>query len=77
MKSGEISIEHCPTKEMIGDYFTKPLAGALFRKFRDLILGIRSCDMGKYWKAYRASSKARREKELAILNNKGQSATDK
>ena len=37
--SKEISIEHCPTKEMIGDYFTKPLQGKLFRKMRDAIMG--------------------------------------
>ena len=25
---------------MVGDYMTKPLQGALFRKFRDLIMGV-------------------------------------
>ena len=35
---GEITIKHCPTVEMIGDFFTKPLQGGLFIKFRDLIL---------------------------------------
>jgi len=38
VKSGEICIEHCPTNEMIGDFFTKPLQGAKFCKFRQLIL---------------------------------------
>lgn len=38
--SGEkLSIEHCPTEEMLADFFTKPLQGALFRKFRGVILG--------------------------------------
>ena len=36
----EVSVEYCPTEEMIGDFFTKPLQGALFRKFRALILGL-------------------------------------
>ena len=45
IKQGEVTIIHCPTKEMIADYFTKPLQGALFRKFRDLIMGI---DMNDY-----------------------------
>ena len=34
-----ITIWHCPTLEMLADFFTKPLQGALFRKFRDVILG--------------------------------------
>jgi hypothetical protein len=25
VQSGEVSIEYCPTREMIGDFFTKPL----------------------------------------------------
>ena len=38
--SGEVSIVHCPTKEMVADYFTKPLQGALFYKLRDYIMNI-------------------------------------
>jgi hypothetical protein len=30
----------CPTGDMLGDYATKPLQGALFRKFRDQIIGV-------------------------------------
>ena len=33
-----IRIEHCPTATMLGDFFTKPLQGSLFRKFRQLIM---------------------------------------
>jgi hypothetical protein len=36
----EVSIEHCPTEDMIADYFTKPLQGQLFRKMRDVIMNI-------------------------------------
>ena len=39
--SGEIKIKYCPTADMIGDFLTKPLQGASFRKFRDLILNNR------------------------------------
>ena len=28
--NGEVTIEYCPTKEMLADYFTKPLQGAQF-----------------------------------------------
>ena len=39
IKSGDISIEYCPTMEMVADFFTKPLQGELFYKFRDEIMG--------------------------------------
>jgi hypothetical protein len=38
---GEITIEWCPTADMVGDYMTKPLQGALFKKFRDIIMGVK------------------------------------
>ena len=70
IKSGEIHVEHCPTKEMIGDYFTKPLAGSLFKKFRNIILGIQDADMAKYRKEYNLSTAKRKAKERDILNKK-------
>jgi hypothetical protein len=37
--SGEVKIEHCPTQEMMADFFTKPLQGALFNRMRgDVIM---------------------------------------
>jgi hypothetical protein len=39
VEKGNLLIEYCPTKEMIGDYMSKPLQGQLFKKFRDLIMG--------------------------------------
>ena len=39
---GEIKLTYCPTTEMVGDYFTKPLKGGLFNKFRDRILNIQA-----------------------------------
>ena len=35
----EIHVIYCPTESMIGDYFTKPLQGSKFVKFRDIIMG--------------------------------------
>ena len=49
----EIRVEYCPTGEMIADYFTKPLQGSLFRKFRNMILGIMEDDIGVYKENYR------------------------
>jgi hypothetical protein len=36
--NNELTIEYCPTKEMIADFFTKPLQGTPFRMFRDWIM---------------------------------------
>jgi hypothetical protein len=38
--SGEVKIEYCPTNEMVGDFFTKPLQGMQFIKFRDEIMNV-------------------------------------
>ncbi|GAX19772.1 hypothetical protein FisN_3Hu001, partial [Fistulifera solaris] len=40
----EIRVRHCPTLVMLADFFTKPLNGGLFRKFRDVILGYKHVD---------------------------------
>ena len=39
---GHLRIEHCPTEDMVADYFTKPLQGAAFYKLRDQIMNITS-----------------------------------
>jgi hypothetical protein len=40
IKMGDMQVEYCPTGDMIGDFFTKPLQGSLFKKFRAAILHI-------------------------------------
>jgi Reverse transcriptase (RNA-dependent DNA polymerase) len=44
VKSAGVKIRHCPTLQMLGDFFTKPLQGNLFRIFRDVILGYHHVD---------------------------------
>jgi hypothetical protein len=39
VRRDDILITHCPTADMLADFFTKPLQGALFRKFRSILLG--------------------------------------
>ena len=34
-----LSLHHCPTDEMLADYFTKPLQGSLFVRLRNHIMG--------------------------------------
>jgi hypothetical protein len=40
ISNNEVSVECCPTEEMIGDFFTKPLQGKPFCKFRQLIMNL-------------------------------------
>lgn len=40
--SGELSVKFWPTEDMVGDFFTTPLQGAPFRKFRYQVLNIGS-----------------------------------
>ena len=42
---GHVTIKYCPTDEMIGDFFTKPLGGAKFCRFRNIIM---NCEQDEY-----------------------------
>ena len=39
IEQGEVKIDYCPTERMLADFFSKPLQGNLFWKFRDVVLG--------------------------------------
>jgi hypothetical protein len=39
IEKGNLIVEYCPTTEMVADYFSKPLQGKLFQKFRKSIMG--------------------------------------
>jgi hypothetical protein len=51
-KSGELRIEYCPTEEMLGDFFTKPLQGRQFYILCDDIMNIDP--RSKYHSAHRS-----------------------
>ena len=59
--SREIWIEYCPTREMVADFFTKPLQGSQFYKLRDLIKNIDPTS--KYLSDHRSVLEKRRHKE--------------
>ena len=40
LKRENIELVHCPTERMIADFYTKPLQGSLFRKLRDILMGL-------------------------------------
>ena len=39
VEKGNVVIDYCPTTDMIADYFTKPLQGKQFMKFKKMIMG--------------------------------------
>ena len=39
IEKGNLNVEYCPTDAMLADFFTKPLTGDKFRKFRDAVVG--------------------------------------
>ena len=42
ISAGDLSIKYCPTGEMVGDFFMKPLQGKLFLKFFHIIMNLPS-----------------------------------
>ena len=40
IKRNKVKVTHCPTGDMLGDFFTKPLQGSQFRRFRNEILNV-------------------------------------
>jgi hypothetical protein len=40
IQRGEVEIQYCPTDAMLADYMTKPVVGAKFISFRDLIMNM-------------------------------------
>ena len=63
ISAGELSVEYCPTFDMIGDFATKPLQGSQFRRFRNVILGIHEDDIAQYNAEARAYLKKKKEDE--------------
>ena len=41
IENKEMSVVYCNTKEMLGDYFSKPVQGKQFYKFRREIMNIK------------------------------------
>jgi hypothetical protein len=43
----EVKVAYCPTGDMLADFFTKPLQGSIFQKFRNQILNIQGDPVSK------------------------------
>jgi hypothetical protein len=44
IKRGKLVVKHCKTNNMVADYLSKPLTGALYIKFSNMLLGISTWD---------------------------------
>jgi hypothetical protein len=64
----ELTIEWCPTKQMVADFMTKPIQGSHFRHLRDYIMG-RVCSSKLKMEAVRFENKINNKKKK--VNGKG------
>jgi hypothetical protein len=63
----ELTIEWCPTKQMVADFMTKPIQGSHFRYLRDYI-------MGRVWSSKPKMEAVNVDKKI---NNKNMGCTHK
>ena len=74
---GELTIEWCPTADMIADFMTKPLQGVLFRKFRDIVLGIDVIKPGKAVSSKKSDDEVGKAKSKCVRATKSRSVGKK
>ncbi|KAL7572571.1 hypothetical protein ACA910_000390 [Epithemia clementina (nom. ined.)] len=47
VKQGKINVQYCPTENIVADFFTKTLQGAIFRKLRAMLMNLLSDTAGQ------------------------------
>jgi hypothetical protein len=73
IKKGELTVEWCPTGDMTGDYMKKPTQGALFKSFRDQLMGVvsaRDPGPGKLKKSKTTKPKKVKDKSVSKRRQK-------
>ena len=68
VKKKEVEIVYCPTEQMLADYFTKPLQGSLFIKFRRVIMGYDPISVLKDFSTSKMKERVERSDESLILD---------
>ena len=38
----ELTVDWCPTGDMVADFMTKPTQGTFFKRFRDMLMGVKA-----------------------------------
>jgi hypothetical protein len=69
VRSGEIRIRHCPTHQMLADFFTKPLQGYLFHRFKAVVLGHQHTDSLQSIIAHSLEERVGEEEEQSNSDN--------
>jgi hypothetical protein len=54
----QMRVEYCPAEDMVADFFTKPLQGSLFRKFRAILMNLQPVYGSNVANALRAITEA-------------------
>jgi hypothetical protein len=65
----DIEVQYCPTEQMLADFFTKPLQGGLFRKFRAVIMGHKHIDSLKDPKPIPSQERVEEDSKKEIVRN--------
>ena len=68
INKSKIKVEYCPTEKMLADFFTKPLQGKLFRRFRDVIMGHKHISTLMSMDLTKSTPKERVEKNTSTTN---------
>jgi hypothetical protein len=69
VRSGEIRVRHCPTHQMLADFFTKPLQGYLFHRFKAVVLGHQHTDSLQSIIAHSLEERVENEDEQSNSDN--------
>jgi hypothetical protein len=72
LETDGFTVEHCPTEQMLADFFTKPLQGNLFRRLREVIMGREHTDTLKEI----VSAKSQERVEESLLEKKSETTAD-
>ena len=59
VKKGEITIDYCPTEDVLADYFTKPLQGSLFPRLRNAVIGVTDSEYLQYKTEFEEAKRTR------------------
>jgi hypothetical protein len=62
MAKKEVSVAWCPTEDMTGDFWTKPLQGSSFRRMRDQIMGVVPQELPRVSKTKKKKAELRKAK---------------
>ena len=63
VQTREIDIKYCPIEEIVAYFFTKPLQGSTFKKFRYLFMGVSDIFGSPVKETNQSSFKKKKKKE--------------